>query len=156
MLAKLLCWSSVHLVTEEWFKQKNCVRYFTKINFDCFTIWSMKKVDTVCWAYIHRTYEYLCHDLCSIFWFLINFIIKSLSSYGEVIRAYCSMTVPKSDFHSLRFFSKVYLPKNKTDVFIYWYWMNHDQILTVYVFINQSDTQMYFYFKYFKPEREFV
>ena len=74
-------WFGVHLVIEDLFKQTHCVRYFTNIDLVCFVILPVNKVDTMCWAYMYRTCEYLCHDWYSIYWFLFHYIIKNLSSF---------------------------------------------------------------------------
>ena len=79
VLANWLYLFGVHLAIEDLFEQTHCDRSFTKIHFCCFAIWPINKSDTVCWAYIYRTCGSLCHDWCSIYWFIISFIIKNLS-----------------------------------------------------------------------------
>ena len=67
MLANLLCWFGVHLVTEEWFKQTLCVICYTNIYLICFKLWPVKKADTICYIIYLISFGYiwsLKRDLC--------------------------------------------------------------------------------------------
>ena len=49
VLSTLLCWFGAHLVVEKWLKQTPCVIYFTNIDWGCFTIIPVGKLDTMWW-----------------------------------------------------------------------------------------------------------
>ena len=122
-----------------------------RLVFFCFTVWQMSKADTMCWLYIYCTCESSCHDLCSIYWFLIHCIKITYPLFDITLWLGCtnlfqySRTWKRFSFIKIHFLRYIYQKFELTCSYINTKWLITKSLLSTY-FFNQLETQMFIYF----------